>query len=228
MDLQYTIKRSKKRKKLTITVERDKTVIVHAPAYTSDEKIHQIIEAKRSWIYEKINHPQKYQDPLHPPGKEIVSGESALYLGRNYRIEIVDKTEDGQVVFSQKFLIPSGEVETPSHLLKLWYFQQAEDRIIAKTRQWAKEIGVEAGEITIVDNQYRWGACTPKNNIRLNWRLIKAPMFVIDYIIVHELTHLLEANHTSRFWNIIRAQITKVEESKSWLMNNGELLEQSI
>jgi len=85
MNLDYTINRSPKRRKLTITVERDRSVVVHAPEGTPEEKIRQVVESKRQWIYEKKNHLQKYRDLPHPPGKELVSGESALYLGRNYR-----------------------------------------------------------------------------------------------------------------------------------------------
>jgi predicted metal-dependent hydrolase len=89
MDLAYTIKKSAKRRKLTITVERDRRVIVHAPERTSEQKIHQVVVSNRQWIFEKIGHPQKYHDLPHAPGKELVSGESALYLGREYRIEMV-------------------------------------------------------------------------------------------------------------------------------------------
>ena len=83
MDLVYTIKRSARRRKLTITVERDRRVIVHAPAGTAEEKIHQVVESKRQWIFEKIGHPQKYHDLPHPPGKELVSGESACTWAGN-------------------------------------------------------------------------------------------------------------------------------------------------
>lgn len=89
MELTYIVQRSARRRKLTITVERDRSVVVHAPEGVSDEKIQQVVESKRQWIYEKIGHPQKYQDLPHAPGKELVSGESALYLGRQYRIEMV-------------------------------------------------------------------------------------------------------------------------------------------
>ena len=105
MDLVYTIKRSSRRKKLNIIVERDRSIVVHAPEGVSDEKIRQVVDSKRQWIYEKINHPQKYQDLPHPPGKELVSGESALYLGRQYRIEMV-KTGLSEIQFAQRFLIP--------------------------------------------------------------------------------------------------------------------------
>ena len=81
MELNYQIIRSPKRKKLTITVERDRAIVVHAPEGTSEEQVQQVVDSKRQWILEKVRHPQKYQDRRHPPGKEVVNGESAPYLG---------------------------------------------------------------------------------------------------------------------------------------------------
>ena len=81
---------------------------------------------------------------------------------------------------------------------------RAEEKILPRVQHHAHELGVEFTEAKIVDNRYRWGSCTVKDNVNFNWRLIKAPMFVIDYVIVHELAHLIEANHTPRFWNIVR------------------------
>jgi predicted metal-dependent hydrolase len=92
----------------------------------------------------------------------------------------------------------------------------------------ARELGVEVAEVRIADPRYRWGSCTPKNNVHFNWRLIKAPMFVIDYVIVHELAHLIEPNHTPRFWNIVRTQAPGMEKAKTWLKEHGALLEQAI
>ncbi len=106
MKLTYTTKRSERRRKLSITVERDRSVVVHAPEGISDDKIRQAVESKRQWIYEKTGHAQKYQTLPHPPGKELVSGESALYLGRQYRIEVV-KNSSEEVQFNQRFFIPA-------------------------------------------------------------------------------------------------------------------------
>src|SRR5687768_7332076 len=91
MELSYSVRRSIKRKRLTITVERDRTIVVHAPAKASDEAIRGAVDAKRQWIFEKLKHDRKYRPMPHPPGKELVTGESALYLGRSYRIEIVSR-----------------------------------------------------------------------------------------------------------------------------------------
>jgi predicted metal-dependent hydrolase len=227
MDLAYTIKKSAKRRKLTITVERDRRVIVHAPEGTSEQKIHQVVVSKRQWIFEKIGHPQKYHDLPHAPGKELVSGESALYLGREYRIEMV-KTGISKIQFAQRFLIPATYGKQRSEALRKWYIGKAKEKITPRVQRHARELGVDVTEVKIVNIRYRWGSCTLKNNVTLNWRLIKAPMFVIDYVIVHELAHLIEANHTPRFWNIVRTQAPTMEKAKAWLKEHGELLEQTI
>lgn len=227
MELAYTIERSAKRCKLTITVERDCSVVVHAPEGTSDEKIRQVVESKRQWIYEKTGHPQKYKDLPHAPGKELVSGESALYLGRQYRIEMV-KTGLTEIQFAHRFLIPATHGKKQAEALREWYIKKAKEKIVPRVRHNARELGVTFSKVKIVDNRYRWGSCTMNNNVNFNWRLIKAPMFVIDYIIVHELAHLIETNHTPKFKNIVRAQSPTMEKAKAWLKENGQLLEQAI
>ena len=227
MNLEYTIVRSSKRRKLTITVERDRRVIIHAPEKTSEEKIHQIVDSRRQWIYEKIHHSQKYAEPLHPPGKELVNGESAMYLGRNYQISIID-TASGEIEFSRKFLIPPACTKKGAKVLVSWYLRSAEKKILPRVAYFSRQLGVEYTNASITDTRFRWGSCTAKNNLSFNWRLIKAPMSVIDYVVVHELAHLIEENHTPRFWNIVKAQVATAEKSKIWLKNHGDMLEQSL
>jgi hypothetical protein len=226
MELDYTVIYSAKRKKLTITVERDRSVVVRAPEGTDPEKIRQAVESKRQWLFEKTRHPQKYTDLPHPPGKELVNGESVLYLGRHYRIELVDEGEE--IEFAQKFFIPKKLAGTKRAAFQAWYKQQAATKILPRVPGHARSLGVTYNQAKIMDSQYQWGSCTPKDNVNFNWRLIKAPMFVIDYVIVHELAHLLEANHSPRLWNIIRAQIADVDKAKAWLKENGALLELDI
>jgi predicted metal-dependent hydrolase len=227
MKLDYTIEKSAKRRKLTISVERDRRIVVHAPEGISEEKIRQTVESKRQWIYEKMAHPQKYLDLPHAPGKELVSGESALYLGRQYRIEVI-KTGLAEIQFAQRFFIPAAQGKKRVEAFRKWYIGKAQEKIIPRAKNQAHELGVPVSGIKIVDHRFRWGSCTLKNNVHFNWRLIKAPMFVIDYVIVHELAHLIEANHTPRFWNIIRAQAPTMEKARAWLKENGQLLEQEI
>jgi len=227
MDLSYTVRRSEKRKKLAITVERDRTVVVHAPAHASDETIERIVQSRRQWIFEKTRHSQKYQDLPHPPGKELVNGESAFYLGREYRIEIVEDDSSG-IKFNQRFMIPSSNAGRRKGAMRDWYINRANEKILPRVEYHARNLGVQFKQAKIMDSRYRWGSCTLQDNVNFNWRLIKAPMFVIDYIIVHELAHLIEANHTPRFWNIVRTQVPKMEKARLWLKENGQILEEDV
>ncbi len=227
MNVDYTVKRSSKRKKLTITVERDRKVVVSAPESTSEEKIRTFVESKRQWIYEKTKHLQKYEDRPHPPGKEIVNGESTLYLGSEYQIEIVT-SRTPEIRLEKHFLVPNSMAGERRKVFHKWYIDQAKENILPKVKSFASMLGVEFANAKIMDSRYRWGSCTIKDNINLNWRLIKAPMFVIDYVVVHELAHLMEANHTSRFWNIVRTHAPLMEKAQRWLKENGQILEQDI
>ena len=227
MDTAYTVKRSPKRKKLTITVERDRSVVVHAPESIPEETIREVVESKRQWIYEKTKHAQKYEVQPHPPGKELVNGESTLYLGREYRVEIIP-TDLTEIRFERRFLIPASLAGGRRRGLRNWYIERAKERILPKVGSIAATLGVDVASARIVDNRFRWGSCTVKDNVNLNWRLIKAPMFVIDYVIVHELAHLIESNHTPRFWNIVRTHAPTMEKARSWLRDHGQILEQDI
>jgi predicted metal-dependent hydrolase len=227
MDLQYNIVRSSRRKTLTITVERDRAIVVHAPESSSETAIRELVDSKRQWLFDKINHPQKYQALPHAPGKEVVNGESALYLGRPYAMNLTDTTS-GKVEFSRGFRIPAASQTKRKAVLKEWYVAQAKEIVLPRVHRHALELGAAVVKASIVDNRFRWGSCTTKDHVNFNWRLIQAPMFVIDYVIVHELAHLLEANHTPRFWNIVRAKVPLSEKAKDWLKVHGQLLEEEI
>ena len=227
MELSYTVQRSGKRKRLSITVERDRSVVVHAPSDASDEAIQQVVESRRQWIFEKLHHEKKYQELPHPPGKELVNGESALYLGRSYRIEVI-ANGTGEIQLTQRFLIPAAQGSRRKGALREWYLARAKEMILPRVSRYADVLGVEVKRASIVDSRYRWGSCTAQNGVSFSWRLIKAPMFVIDYVVIHELAHLLEANHTPLFWNVVRTHVPRMEKARAWLVDNGQLLEEEI
>lgn len=223
-DMDYELVYSERRT-LGITVERDGIVVVHAPEGTSRETVDRLVEKKKRWIASKIGDPQKYQAAPHPPGKELVSGESMLYLGRSYRIEITDVAGD-EIRFDHIFEVPQSVAGRGWDAFRDWYVQRAEERLVPRATEWANRLGVTPSGISVTDVRYRWGSCTPSAQVRLNWRLIKAPTGVADYVIVHELAHLLEPSHNDRFWSIVRSQVHKVEASREWLKENGQLLEE--
>lgn len=223
MDIKYELIYSD-RKTIGISVERDKNIVVRAPEKVTEKEIEDFIERKKYWIYTKLKHPQKYQ---RNSNKEFISGESILYLGRYHKLDVVDDHFD-KVKFANKFIISKKNRQNARVLFKEWYIERAKEKIIPKVEFFAKNLGVHYNSIKIREYKYRWGSCTTKNNINFNWRIIKAPPLVIDYIVVHELAHLLESNHSPEFWSIIKTQIPKYGEAKEWLKLNGGMLEKDF
>ena len=207
---------------MSIIVERDRSVVVRVPFDTNETFIDQEVQKRKRLIQKKIDHNQKY--PCEREIKEFVTGESLMFLGNHYKLFVIDEPIEG-VVFDNKFFIGKAFQQNANQLFKQWYMNQAENFLVPKAKAIANNIGVNYHNINIMDLKYRWGSCTPKDNIHLNWRLIKAPVNVIEYIIIHELTHLLEANHTPEFWNRVAAQLPNYEKAKLWLKENGHELE---
>jgi predicted metal-dependent hydrolase len=222
----YTVVYSDRRT-VGITVERDGSVVVRAPRGIKDDELRRVISSRKRWVSDKVRHPQKYKERAHPPGKELVSGESMLFLGRSYRVEIVESGPE-RIEFDQKFIVPRSVCDRGREEFRRWYVRAAEERLVPRVTEWARRLGVEVGRVRIADDRYRWGSCTPRGNVSVNWRLVKAPPSVSDYVIVHELAHLLEANHGDPFWSIVRSHIPRVEASRTWLREHGQLLEQEL
>jgi predicted metal-dependent hydrolase len=221
MIIEYQIKYSN-RKTLNISVERDRSIIVRAPHHLTAEKIDKLVQSKRQWIKDKLSHVQKY--PIITERKEFVSGETLMYLGKNYQLLVVDEEIDG-IEFDQRFKISKSNQPKANDLFKKWYLKQALLKIKPLATNYARNLGVQYNQFKTSEMKYRWGSCTPANNIIFNWRIIKAPMYVLEYLVAHELVHLIENNHTSRFWNILSIQVPAYEKAKNWLKKNGQLLE---
>lgn len=221
MDIEYDVKFSD-RKTLGLTVERDMSVVVRAPKGTSWERIEAFVEKRKLWIKEKQLHPQKYRPPR--PIKEFVSGESVLYLGQEYRLDIQEGEEEFIKLSGKFFVCGPKQADLKEHF-RQWFIDCAKETIPPRARLYAERMGASYEKVLISDMKYRWGSCTPRSNLNFNWRLIKAPMHVVDYVVVHELAHLLERNHSPRFWQHVKTQIQRYEAAKSWLKDKGQCLE---
>ena len=221
MDIEYDVIFSN-RKTLGLIVERDASVVVRAPRGTSWQRIDEFVQKRKLWIREKQSHPQKYRPPRAI--KEFVSGESALYLGRNYRLDIQD-AEKEYIKLAGKFFVCGPRYADLKRHFRDWFVDRAKEKIPPRARIYAQKMGVAYNDVFISDMKYRWGSCTPNMNLNFNWRLIKAPMHVIDYVVVHELAHVLEHNHSPLFWQHVKTQIPNFETSKNWLKAHGECLE---
>ena len=224
MNLDYKVIYSDRRT-LRITVERDRSVTVRVPNGTEDSQIHKAIESKKEWIWLKLQSQQKYTAEKN--SMEFVSGERILYLGRNYRLEIV-RSSKREISLQGKFFIAADSRGEATQMFRTWFAEKARKRIPPRASIFAKQMGTDYKSVVISNLKYRWGSCTPKGNLNFNWRLIKAPMFVIDYVIVHEIAHLMEPNHSERFWRIVESQAPAYLKAKQWLRANGSLLEQDF
>ncbi|MCL4560189.1 MAG: M48 family metallopeptidase [Chloroflexi bacterium] len=213
------------RKTLSIIVERDRSILVRAPKSMSEEEVQQLVDEKKLWLYEKIHHPQKY--PPDPVKKEFTTGETILYMGRNYRLELTNEKFD-EIRFNSCFFVSRYQKARAGDLFQAWYMERAREKLLPRIRHFAEAMGVSYNRLLISDLKYRWASCTPKNNLNFNWRIIKAPVLVIDYLIVHELAHLLEPNHSPKFWNIIAVQLPEFEKPKKWLKDYGYKLEEDF
>lgn len=221
LEIPYRIDFSNKRKTVAFIIERNGEVVVKAPLGFSESKIADLIKKNRMQLFRKINHPQKFKSNKDTSSQ--LNGRSILFGGKNYKV-FVDKGSVNQFIFDGKFIISENITDQFASKLRQWLISEAKERLTPRIIEVAKKLGVEYNKITISDIQLRWGSCTPKNNININYRIIKAPAFVSNYIIVHELTHLIELNHTKEFWQIVKTAYPKYEEAKKWLIEKGDLL----
>lgn len=218
------IKYSSRRRTVRITIERDRQLVVHAPTGTTPAQIQAILHQKRHWIQSKLEHPQKYPDAR--PDQPLVAGSSILYLGRTYLLRPAEEPNSPLHFDGQFFTLGTSRFPRADALIQAWLRQQAQAFIAPRVERFAKSLGVSYQRIQLIELKYRWGSCTANDNLLFNWRLIQAPATVIDYIIVHELAHLLIPNHSPAFWNTVAVQLPLYERAKAWLRDNGNLLEE--
>ena len=220
----YEIEYSKRRKTVGILVERDRRVIVKAPEGFPASRIQEIVEKKKDWIEEKVNNSYKY--PTQPSKKEFVSGESMMLMGRNCTLLVINENIRGIKFDGFSFRISKNNQERAHNLFVSWYKKYALSQIEPMAKSFAQRLGVTYNGCSVTDTmKYRWASCTPKGNVNFSWRIIKAPVFVIEYLIVHELAHLRISEHSLEFWNIVSIQVPSYEDAKIWLRDNGNVLE---
>jgi predicted metal-dependent hydrolase len=222
MKLTYKVIRSE-RSNVRITVERDRRIVVRAPRQASDGAVAAAVERKRLWIWEKLRDPHKYPEPA--PRKEYVSGETFLFLGQPYTLILKCRNTSSVKLIGDVFEMSAADQKNGDAVFHSWYLAQAKEKMRPRIARIAAGMGVAYSRIWIRHLKYRWGSCTPGGTLSFNWRLIQAPMIVVDYLIVHELAHILEPNHSHDFWNIVAVHAPSWKNARSWLKQYGGMLE---
>ncbi|MGR6835174.1 M48 family metallopeptidase [Syntrophomonas erecta] len=218
-DLSYS-----RRKSISISVEAPGKVSVVAPMGLSEYETINIVKSKARWIIQKLYEVRDVKTV--PINKDFVNGESFLYLGRNYSLQLkVDTTLKKPVVklYQGKFMVntPTRDEEAIKKAMESWYRSKAREQIEKRLKFYQPKVGVKPARVMIKDQKKRWGSCSSKGNLNFNWRSVMAPSPVLDYIIVHELCHLVHLNHSREFWNLVSAILPDYGNRKDWLRKNG-------
>lgn len=205
-----------KRRSIALIVSSDATLVVRAPFRINLEYIKKLVFEKRDWIKKRKEQILKNGGPAK--SKEFVDGENFLYLGENYELKIAKcKAIDlkNQLYFPEKFL---GKARDK---MIQWYKKEAREIITERAKIYSQISGWKFQSIFITSANTRWGSCNPKNSLNFPWKLIMAPLNIVDYVVVHELAHIPEKNHSQRFWKKVESILPDYKTRRKWLKENG-------
>lgn len=237
MPFSYNIRRSQRTKKTRIIVSIDKIEVV-APFLVSARKIHKFVESQQDWILsaaDKIELKKKAVKKLAP--EKYVNGVSVPYLGKSHKlwikqslsnnVKILNKNNDLTIYLPEKY-IGTDNNEFIKQALSDWMKKQMLNEVECLVQFHAKQFSLYPRYIRIKTQKSRWGSCGIHNDINLNWLLILAPPEVMEYVVVHELCHIKERNHSDRFWQLVKAHMHDYQVHRKWLKKNGSSLMQGL
>ncbi|MEA3212930.1 MAG: hypothetical protein QOE70_5987 [Chthoniobacter sp.] len=222
-DIAYEVVRSR-RKTADIVIERDGRVLVRAPRNVPDDQIAEIVEAKSYWIYTNL---AEWRD-LNATRlvREYRNGEGFLYLGRSYRLSLVEDQEDPVLLKAGRFclrreLADRGDIAGAKAAFRDYYIARGRERISERVDYFAPKVGVQPTGVDVRELGHRWASCSPAGRLAFHWKCMMAPPTIIDYIVVHELCHRHHLDHTEAFWNEVDKVMPAYRERKEWLRVHG-------
>lgn len=221
-DLSFRLLHRPARRSLEITVERDASLSVKVPNGATVEEVTRHIRRKRPWIFAKLAE----KDALaHPPVvKEIVDGEGFAYLGRNYRLLLVNDQDVPVKLERGRLRLRRNERARGATALRRWYEQTGAAWVARRIGPWARRLGITETDVCVTSLGYRWGSVSPAERINLHWATLQLPPNLIDYVLVHELAHLSERNHTPTFWKLVEQTMPDYKQRREELASRGTQL----
>jgi predicted metal-dependent hydrolase len=202
-------------------INNDAALIVKAPFHASEEVINKVVLKYKERLEKTQKEVQLKNSKFSK--KEFVNGERFLYLGNYYHLKLVDN-RDIILDLKDAFLLSKKYLPYAENIFIIWYKIRAHKTISRRVELYAQKRGFEYNKINITNAQKRWGSCSHQGNLSFTWRLIMAPLVIIDSVVVHELVHLEVKNHSKVFWNKVGSLDPEYKEHKDWLKNNGHLL----
>lgn len=226
----------KTRRKKSIGIKPKSNLFeLHVPRHLSERALRKILNDHKDWISDRVKQLQVTDRAEF----SFKAGDCLLYQGESYAFEVLqtDSLKNPKIeLVNQQCLVTvpikkwqsfesiASQQAWLKALLQAWYKQQAETYFSKTLSGYAQQIGVTPAAIQVKTYKARWGSCYPDGRIQFNWRLMQAPAWVIDYVIVHELCHLKHANHSPAFWNLVEKHYSRTQKSKLWLKQNQTVL----
>ncbi len=210
-----------KRKTISIILNYNGDVIVKAPLKTTKNEIENFIKEKNDWIkkhLEFINNLPKFSK------KAFVNNESFLFLGENYKLKIDEKKENIFKFDNDNFIISRNQIEDANLLFIEWYKKESKKILTERCNYYSEITTYKPKSIKITSAQKRWGSCSYDDKICFSYRLVMAPIDVIDYVVLHELIHIVEKNHSKAFFDKLQKFMPDYLLKRKWLKENGNLL----
>jgi hypothetical protein len=226
--INYTIIRRTRRKTVSIIVQPDRTVQIVVPAALSENEIARIAAGKRSWIVAKLAELDScdFQVRQHL----FLEGEQFLFMGKQYSLSVVNGR--GHILIDDDGIeaaVPIGLTGDDRreyvrlHLMR-FFKKQAHDFLGSRSFLLGCRYNLEPQFVAVKDYSSRWGCCYGDGRIYFNWRIIMAPQKIIDYVVIHELCHLREPNHSGRYWAVVEKIVPDWKIRRTWLRRNGHTL----
>ena len=220
--LEFEVVRSRRRT-LAIAVESSASVVVRAPMTLPAQKIFEIVEQKADWINNKLAFWQKAQDEKRE--REIAQGKSLLYLGKYYSLQlevIPGLKKDSVRLENEKIIVQTGDTkpERIEKTLNKWYRARAQELITQRVLYYGRFFDGKPLAVQIKEQKKRWGSCTYDNKLLFNWRCIMARREALDYVVVHEMSHMVHKNHSQAFWQVVETIMPDYKQEKKWLKEN--------
>ncbi|MBR4943691.1 MAG: M48 family metallopeptidase [Clostridia bacterium] len=207
-----------KRKTLALSIDGTGRLIVRAPLRCGEEKIYQFIREKEGWILRK--QAEKQNAGVELPSENL-DGYELLLLGRKCKIQVLPIDKVGYDAERQRIYLPE---KNPKERLVKWLKENAKRIFSSVSEQTAKKMGVSYKSVSVTSARGRWGSCSHDNALRYTFRLLFAPKEVVEYVVVHELAHVLHKNHSKAFWATVEKYVPDWKEKRNWLHTHNALM----
>ena len=217
--LSFEVRRSERRRTLGLTVDRFGELVAHVPSNTSSEELYLWVSKKLLWVHQKLALKEATSPKMSAP--EFVSGEAFSYLGRHYRLKIVENQEQPLQFNGTQFNLRR-DAKPAEKLFQKWYLKAGTDWLRGRAETLSHRTTGKPSRIEVRDLGFRWGSCGKNGILYFNWRILQLPVRLVDYVIVHELVHLTENHHGPEFWDAVGRAMPDWQKRKDALAKRAK------